>query len=287
MPRNKSVSVILPNYNYAKYIRSRIREVLSQTYPVSEIIILDDASTDGSREIINNEVAIIKKDNPNINVVIDFNKKNSGNVFSQWQKGIELANSDYIWICELDDGASSHFLEKVMFPFSDDKVVLSYCNSKIVDESGKTLLKDNLRRIKDVFRRRHNLGNYTVDGITEINRNLAVYNSIPNVSAAVFKNQSQLVSYLDKSMKYQLCGDWFFYLKVATTGKIAYCNKTLNVHRVHSGSVTSDTDFQKRYQEMQSIHNYAIKSLSLSDETIKRIRSIEAELAKKWKIKDN
>ena len=50
--RNKKVSVIIPNYNYAKYIGKRIDSILRQTYPIYELIVLDDYSTDNSVKII-------------------------------------------------------------------------------------------------------------------------------------------------------------------------------------------------------------------------------------------
>ena len=285
--KNKTVSVILPNYNYARYLKSRLEEVLSQTYPISEIIILDDASTDDSQDIIKAEITKLKVQHPEVAIKYESNQKNSGNVFSQWQKGIKLATGNYIWICELDDSAKPNFLETVMTSFNKPDVVLSYCNSKIIGDSGKPLLKDNLRRIKDIFRKKHNLGSYIVDGEEEINNNLAVYNSIPNVSAVVFKNQPELIDFLEKAKKYRLCGDWYFYLNVAKTGKIAYSSKVLNLHRVHQESVTSSIDLRNRFQEMQRIHTYVKHSSNLSKNTISRIINIEKELAKKWKIKDN
>ena len=53
MPKqNPLVSVIIPNYNHARYLRERIESVLGQTYQNIEVILLDDASTDSSKEII-------------------------------------------------------------------------------------------------------------------------------------------------------------------------------------------------------------------------------------------
>ena len=46
------VTVIIPNYNHAKYLRQRIDTVLNQTYTSFEVIILDDCSTDNSKDII-------------------------------------------------------------------------------------------------------------------------------------------------------------------------------------------------------------------------------------------
>ena len=49
MPR---VTVVTPNYNHAQYLPKRIDSILAQTFQDFELIILDDASTDSSREII-------------------------------------------------------------------------------------------------------------------------------------------------------------------------------------------------------------------------------------------
>ncbi len=278
----KTVTVILPNYNYAKYIDTRIDEILRQTYSVSEIIILDDASTDNSVEKINQKVAILRAEYPELNIQTIFNKKNSGNVFSQWAKGINLTTSDYIWIAEMDDSAKPKFLEKLMKSFADEDVVLAYTNSRLVNQNNRPLLRENLRKIKDFFRKRHTFGSYTINGAEEIDKNLAIYNSIPNVSAVVLKNRSVLDNYLNEAKKYQLSGDWYFYLRVVNDGKIHYCNKKLNIHRVHEKSVTKKTNLRDRFREMLRIHEYAIKNFELPEKTKNRIVQLETILAKKW-----
>ena len=58
----KKVSVIIPNYNYQKYIIERIDSILLQTYPIYEIIILDDCSTDNSVQIIEEKIKTIPKE---------------------------------------------------------------------------------------------------------------------------------------------------------------------------------------------------------------------------------
>ena len=49
---NPKVSVIVPNYNHSRYLNVRIDSILSQTFQDFELIILDDCSTDNSKEII-------------------------------------------------------------------------------------------------------------------------------------------------------------------------------------------------------------------------------------------
>ena len=104
--QNKKVSVIVPNYNYAQYISRRIDYILKQTYPVYELIILDDKSSDRSIKIIEKKINEIKEKLPELKVKFVENEKNSGKVISQWKKGFELATGDYVWIAEADDLSS-------------------------------------------------------------------------------------------------------------------------------------------------------------------------------------
>ena len=126
----KKVSVIIPNYNYEKYIIERIDSVLMQTYPIYEIVILDDCSPDNSVKVINKKIEEIKKEHPEIKVQFIINEKNSGGcVFKQWKKGFDATTGDYIWIAEADDSAENDFVENLIKPFDDPEVVLSYCES--------------------------------------------------------------------------------------------------------------------------------------------------------------
>ncbi|ENV48656.1 hypothetical protein P255_00165 [Acinetobacter brisouii CIP 110357] len=72
------VSVIIPNYNHHKFLHARLDSILKQTYQNFEIIILDDCSTDESRDIIE-----LYRNHPKVSHII-YNTKNSGSSFIQW-----------------------------------------------------------------------------------------------------------------------------------------------------------------------------------------------------------
>ena len=74
----KKISVILPNYNYADYIIQRIDSILFQDYPILEIIILDDCSTDNSVEVIEKKIDEIKntQKTKDLNIYLYKNEKN-------------------------------------------------------------------------------------------------------------------------------------------------------------------------------------------------------------------
>ena len=66
------VSVIIPNYCHAPYLRQRIDSVLAQSYPDFEVVLLDDCSTDGSREVIERY-----RNHPRIKQIV-YNDRNGG-----------------------------------------------------------------------------------------------------------------------------------------------------------------------------------------------------------------
>ena len=104
------VSVIIPNYCYAAYLEQRIDSVLSQTYQDFEVIILDDNSPDDGLS----RMAFEKyRENPHVSHIV-YNDENSGSTFKQWDKGISLAEGEYIWIAESDDYCSPLLLESLM-----------------------------------------------------------------------------------------------------------------------------------------------------------------------------
>ena len=102
------VSIIIPNYNHAPFLRQRIDSVLNQSFQDFELIFLDDRSTDGSRDIIESY-----RNDPHVSHVV-FNEVNTGSAFSQWKKGIGLATGEWIWIAESDDWAEPDFLSTML-----------------------------------------------------------------------------------------------------------------------------------------------------------------------------
>ncbi|MBK8536753.1 MAG: glycosyltransferase family 2 protein [Candidatus Competibacteraceae bacterium] len=126
-----SITAIVLNYNYGRYLELRLRSILDQTLPPDEIIILDDASTDYSLEIIQTVAT-----QSAIPFIVITNPVNSGNPFVQWAKGLERANCDLVWIAEADDYCEPTLLETLAKEFVDSSVVMAWTDSIIVDSVG-------------------------------------------------------------------------------------------------------------------------------------------------------
>ncbi len=231
----KRVSVVVPNYNYAKLLTGRIESILDQNYPVSELIILDDASTDASDTVVRELLGKI-----DIPVRYMRNAVNGGSVFRQWLRGAEAAAGDFLWIAEADDLAEPDFLKQVMRGFDQDDVVLSYCQSKQMGPDGTILSDTYLDYVSDVCPNQWK-ADYKRGGDDEVVRGLSVKNTIPNVSAVVFRRKDLLAAMrenLDEILSFRVAGDWCAYAHLLRRGSCAFHATALNLHRRHSASVT-------------------------------------------------
>lgn len=74
------VSVIIPNYNHSSYLKERIDSILNQTFQNFEVIILDDCSTDNSKEIIE-----LYRDHTKVSHIV-YNEKNSGSTLDNGKR---------------------------------------------------------------------------------------------------------------------------------------------------------------------------------------------------------
>lgn len=281
----EKVSVIIPNYNYEKYIVERIDSILFQTYPIYELIILDDCSTDNSVNVIKDKIS--KEKNKNIKLVE--NSFNSHSVFSQWQKGFNLATGDFVWIAEADDSCNCHFLENVMKGFIDKNVVLSYAESMRINEDNKIIL-NSCRDFMLAASENHWDKNYINDGDNEVKNYLSICNTIPNVSAVVWKKQD-INDLLCKAKKFTMSGDWYIYENILKNSKIAYCAKSLNYFRKHSDSTSSMTKKETELKELLEVQkdirtNYVLNSRQLFRQSYRygnMINELDKNIVNKYK----
>ena len=261
----KKLSVIIPNYNYSKYIIERIDSILMQTYTIYEMIILDDCSTDNSVEVINKKIEEIKKDYPNIKIQFIVNEKNSGGcVFKQWKKGFDLATGDYIWIAEADDSCENDFVENLIKPFDDPEVVLSYCESARIDDDNN-LIRTKSDDLYDMCRTGEWNDSYIWSGEKEIKEHLSVTNTILNVSSVMWKKQDYSKIF-EEAGEYRVAGDWYIYYNILKNGKISWCSKPLNYYRKHGSSVSTDVKAEIEFNEICKIQDAISSEYELSKE---------------------
>lgn len=131
---NPLVSIITPNYNASKYIAATIESVQKQTYKNWELIIVDDASTDNSVNIIND---FVKRDN---RIQLINLKKKMGPAMAR-NKAIELARGNYLTFIDSDDIWLTHFIETSLKKIKNSEGLV-FASYHRFDEALKPLYKD-------------------------------------------------------------------------------------------------------------------------------------------------
>lgn len=220
--KNPLVSVIIPNYNHAPYLDQRIQSVLNQTYDNFEVIILDDKSPDNSVEVINHYAS-----NPHVSHIV-VNKENSGSTFVQWNRGLELAKGEIIWIAESDDYCDSTFLADCVREFcAVPECAVAYCTSEYVDAQNNDL-GTYIHYDQPV---------YHMDGKDFIRERNAFGCAIWNASSAIFSKKAALA--INKRYQtYKMCGDKLFWILMAEQGNVVHVNKVMNYFRQHQNKVS-------------------------------------------------
>ena len=223
----KKVTVIMPNYNHAPYLKERMESIFSQDYPEFEIILLDDASTDDSAAILR-EYA---KD-PRVKTLI-VNESNSGNTFLQWERGLKEATGEYIWIAESDDVAEPAFLSRMVNAIERDKAVLAFCHSQWIDSEGKPI-----ERSRDTRWNR----DFLMAGFSFVKQYLLAYNNICNASAVLFRRDAAQQVDMAQVAQFTASGDRLFWIRLALQGRVAFVSDPLNRFRQHAQKVSGSAE---------------------------------------------
>ena len=220
------VTVIIPNYNHSQFLQKRIESVLHQSFQDFELILIDDCSSDNSKTIIEDY-----RDHPKVSKIL-YNEKNSGSVFKQWIKAIELSKGKYTWIAESDDVAHLDFLkETVNLAEQQKEFGLVFTASKVIDQNGE-------------LQNRFLQPSYLQDGFSlHSKKDIADYliadMIIRNASSVLFSTQH--LRSIDKSelVKFKNTGDRYVYSKIGLQAPIYYIDKALNYYRSHGENTTA------------------------------------------------
>lgn len=223
------VSVVVPNYNYARYLDARLTSILNQTFQDFELILLDDASTDNSLEILDKY-----KNNLHVSHLV-VNEQNTGSPFKQWMKGILLAKGEWIWIAEADDLCESTFLEtcvEQVQKYSNISVCMTA--SKYIDENGRILPQEANYWGKN----KPAVSACRFPGKAYAEHNMYWNNCVINASGVLFR-RSYAINLFDSSfvnMRYS--GDWVFWFQMLLQGDMFEIYAQLNKFRQHTAKVS-------------------------------------------------
>ena len=199
------VSVIIPNYNYGRYLPETIDSVLAQTYPNIEIIVVDDGSTDDSVEVLKSYGDKIKW----------FEQTNQG-VAKARNRAFAESAGDFIAFLDSDDVWMPRKLEEQLKMFDNGEIGLVHCGYS--DFDGKNTLCEYLQ----------GLSGRVADEMLLYKRPVILGNGS---GAVITRKAFEKVGGFDSSVV--PAEDWEFFYQVARRYKVAFVPEILLEYRKH------------------------------------------------------
>ncbi len=210
---NNLVSVIIPTYNSARYLSIAIESALSQTYPYTEIIVIDDGSTDNTYKII---LPYLNK--------IKYIKKINGGPASARNYGLLTSNGEYIAFLDADDYWLPGKLEQqIDYLQRNPGVDLVHSNTWILDEK----------------KRRYPVFNEKKPPSGNVFEELFKSNHICNLTVVVRHACIEKFRFNERS-RFFGSEDYELWLRISQRHKIAYLDRIVSVYRIHSTNISSE-----------------------------------------------
>ncbi len=210
-PTNPMVSIAMCTYNGEKYLRAQLESILSQTYTKLELVIVDDASKDGTVDILKE----IADRDPRVKYQV--NAETLG-YNSNFEKAIRLCSSELIAISDQDDIWLPHKIMS-LYPYinGDTLLVHSYNADFKNDDPSKTFFNPSRLRFK---------GNKT--------RELLFYNTVSGHATMIHKKLLSVIFPFPPGVYY----DWWMGLNASLQGSIQLHPEALVLHRQHSSNAS-------------------------------------------------
>ncbi|WP_432712748.1 glycosyltransferase family 2 protein [Pedobacter sp.] len=137
------VSVITPMYNGERFVGQTINSVISQSYPLWEMIIIDDGSTDQGAKVVSNFMGHDSR-------IQLLRQANAGSAAAR-NKGIRQAKGQYIALLDADDTWNADFLEKQLDLMRRKNTALVYGSHTRIDADGKEILRPFIASEKEDY----------------------------------------------------------------------------------------------------------------------------------------
>jgi hypothetical protein len=226
------ISVILPVYNAEKYVSAAIDSILQQTFTDFELLLINDASTDGSHAILQNYAA---QDN---RIRLIDNPQNLG-LTATLNKAIDLCKGEYIARMDADDLSLPQRLE-IQAAFLDANPDIGFCGTwtAIMDAEGQLTGEQWVMQLTPEL----------------VHARMYFHNCLVHTSVMLRRQYAQLKY---DAANYPIQEDYEFWTRLVKITKGAVIPQMLTYYRIHTESITAS----KQERARQFTHRIVLREL--------------------------
>tara|TARA_R110000744_G_scaffold264592_1_gene378847 strand:- start:1296 stop:2198 length:903 start_codon:yes stop_codon:yes gene_type:complete len=225
---NTLVSVILPVYNAEKYVVEAVMSICNQTYSNLELIIIDDGSTDNSKELI--ESIPDKR--------IRFISRENRGLISTLNEGVRLSSGEYIARMDADDICSVDRIEKQVKHLElNPKIGVLFTSIHYIDAEGS------------IFRSKLSKRDRLLEPVE------LIFGCPLCHPTAMFNLKTLTKGDISYDDDYRKAEDFELWTRLITKTKIGLLSASLLKYRIHSESITSNNNSEQRRVAIQALIN--------------------------------
>jgi glycosyltransferase involved in cell wall biosynthesis len=238
---NRRVTVLIDNYNYARFLRQAIDSALAQTYPDVEVVVVDDGSTDASREIILSYGDRIRR-------VL----KENGGQASAFNAGFAAARGEIVMLLDADDYLAPNATARIVATWSEDTRIVQHLPHK-VDAEGRDL---------GIYATKLSAGN-----VVPLILRHGSYGVAPTSGLAYHRDLLQKILPIPEE-SFRICADAYLFLSAPFLAPVIFAGEGLACYRVHGGNAFHEEgprrNRRRRALEISEWHAAAKKELILA-----------------------
>jgi glycosyltransferase involved in cell wall biosynthesis len=221
------VSILIPTYNRAAFLREALCSALAQTHHDIEVLVLDDDSSDDT-PLVAHEFS------GDVRLRYIRHPQNLG-IAGNWKAGIAAATGEFFCILHDDDTFEKNFVETLVRPLLEDSnLILAFCDHWAMDADGQRLYRasDEVSgRFKRAELRRGRLVDFAYTALVD--------SSIP-VGATLFRKSMVSEEFINEQAQGSIDA-WLFYQCVKTGYGAYYMEKRLMNYRTHPGGMSTSS----------------------------------------------
>ena len=244
------MSAVIPVYNGERYLGEAIRSVLEQTHPAIECVVVDDGSTDGSREVAREFGSEIR-----------YEFQDNAGVAAARNRGADLASGEYLAFIDHDDVWLESRCERGLGVAAGRQDCLTLCGVTEVDADLNPLRAVRLSSPDDLL-----------EGMVTFNDT-----TIPSCSSAALVPKALFSRLRGFDMRLGMSADWDFTARSILAGPIEYVDEPLVLYRRHDSNWSTRAG-KSMEKDMVLAYDKIFSSPSLSPRIKEREREAYARL---------